>query len=290
MENCDLKSRLEDQKLPGKRLYGKRMLTSHRNYNLWNEETDEFNIPKIDKFYRIFIANMYAAAQVFYTLWVPPEKLLTTTKGLIWDWSSEEERLRTADDIAKCGLYFPIFTLEQGKLHNQIMSMEEQAKLAAKGLYNSYNGNHRIDAIHCLVEQGRWPEGKNVLIYLIPEYCQKSCTGFKYTPIDDHLECYLTQWKLPKKIKMVHLDKLEHEMKVFNWREQKKIDDCMSIVTVDNYNVAFRIMLEMQNVLEPVLARYYELHGTLPECITSRNIIFNDEDKWYEWMENGGTL
>jgi hypothetical protein len=286
--NCDFRARLEDKKKPGKEVYGKKMLTSHRLYDLWNEETVEFNMNEINKLYMLFVANMYAAAQVFHTKWVRPEELLTASKGLIWEWSSEEERDITAEGIAKYGLYFPIFTLDKGKLHNQIMSPEAQAELSSKGLYNSYNGNHRIDAIHCLVKQGVWQ--KNVLIYIIPEYCQKSCTGFKYDPIDDNIESQLTQWKLPRSLRMFHLDRVEHEMKVTNWRYRSEIDEGISIVKVDNYNVVYRIINEIQNALEPVLTRYYELNGCLPECITRYSVVFNDEEEWKTWMEEDKTL
>lgn len=280
MKNCDLTDILTDEDRRGRLVYGKKMLVSHRNYDLWNEETDGFNVKNIEKFYKIFINNMKVAARVFETRWVYPNQLLPTTKGLIWDWTSEEEKLRTAQDILEYGVYFPIFTLDKGLLHNQIMSEKEKEKLAAKQLYNSYNGNHRIDAIQYLVKTKKWGKDKKILIYIIPSYCQKSCTGFKYEPIDDSKECGLKKWKLSQVIEMVHLDKVEHEMKVFNWRYKKEIEEGISQVKVDNYNTAFRIMLEIQNVLEPVLARYYQLYGKLPESIIRDNRIFNHEPIW----------
>ena len=129
MKNCDLRDVLTEEDKKGKLVYGKRMLTSHRNYDLWDEETDKFNIENIESLYRYFIYNMKVVSKVFKTKWVYPFELLTTTKGLIWDWTSEEERIRTAEDILNHGVYFPIFVLDKGLLHNQIATEEEKKKL-----------------------------------------------------------------------------------------------------------------------------------------------------------------
>jgi hypothetical protein len=79
-------------------------------------------------------------------------------------------------------------------------------------------------------------------------------------------------------------------MKVTNWRYRSEIDEGISIVKVDNYNVVYRIINEIQNALEPVLTRYYELNGCLPECITRYSVVFNDEEEWKTWMEEDKTL
>lgn len=280
-EYCDLKDVLTPEDRKGKNIvYGKRMLVSHRNYDLWDEESDKFNEKKIETFYKLFVYNMYILKDIFEPRWVYTHELLTTSKGLIWDWTSEEEKQRNAEDIDKNGVYFPILTLDRGLLHNQIMNEEEQKKLSAKMLYNSYNGNHRMDCMQYLVEKGIWDKDKKVLIFIVPPYCQKSCTGFKYTPIDDTKENDLTQQKLDKPINLIHLDYVEHEMKVTNWRKKVDLDDGLSLVMVDNYNVAFRIMLELQNVLEPVLVRYYQLYRKLPNQIVELSKVFNIEESF----------
>lgn len=281
MSTCDLRDIITLRDKQGKQVYGKKMLESHKLYDLWNEETDTFDLSKIELFYSLFIYNMNELKNIFRPKWVKPHELLTTSQKLIWDWSSEEEKKRTADDINKFGTYFPILTLDKGYLHNQIISDKEKEELKKKGLYNSYNGNHRIDAIHFLLEQKIWDKNKDILIYIIPPFCQKSCTGFKYDPIDDHdLNHPLVQWKLDNLITLYHLDYVEHETKVTNWRKLENLTQGISMVKIDNYNVAFRVMLELCNVLEPVLVRYYELNNTLPEFIIKKSKAFNNKLSW----------
>lgn len=281
-ENCDLKDVLKTEDKVGEKIvYGKRMLTSHRNYNLWNEERNIFNVRNMERMYGRFLDNMIDVAAVFKTKWVNPNQLLTTSKQLIWDWTDNEEKMKTAKDILENGVYFPIFTLDKGLLHNQIITEEEADVLKTKNLYNSYNGNHRIDVMHYWQEQGKWD--KEVLIYIIPEFCQKSCTGFKYDFIDDHDETNpLVQYKLPHPIRMYHLDRLEHEMKVSNWREREEVEPGLSIVMVDNYNVAFRIMTEFQNALEAPLVNYYKTYGNHPWFIEPLGAVFNDKELFEE--------
>lgn len=272
---CDI---LTDKDKNDKLSFGKNMLTSHRNYDLWNENNDTFNEENINCLYSLFIYNMVISTKIFKTKWVKPNELITTSKKLIWDWTNDEEKLMTAQDIFKNGMYFPIFTLDKGKLHNQIMNEEELAQLSEKELYNSYNGNHRIDVIHYLQECGKW-QNKEVLIYIIPEFCQKSCTGFKYTPIDDSDNSnLLARYKLPFPLYMYHLTNVEHEMKVTNWRNKIDISSGISKVLVDNYNVAFRIVTEFQNVLEQPLVNYYKTFRTLPDMVRDKSQIFNDKD------------
>lgn len=278
MKNCDTRDVLTEKDKQGKLLYGKKILTSDSKYNLWNRETDEFDIKRIEDLYECFVWNMHMVMDDFEPIWVPNKLLLTTTKGLIWDWNDEEERMRTAESIHKCGMYFPILVLPRGILHNQIATEDELEELKAKNLYNSYNGNHRIDAIKCLIEQGLMNEDDEVLVYIIPPTCQKSCTGFKYTPINDSVDNELTKNKLKKPILMVHMDYVEHEMKVTNWRDREVVEDGISLVMVDNENVAFRIILELQNILEPALTRYYELHRTLPGRVIEMSRCFNKKE------------
>ena len=286
-ENCDLKDVLKPEDKDGEKIvFGKRMLTSHRNYDLWNEEDNTFNVENIENLYTLFIVNMELLTEHFNTEWVDPKEIITTTKELIWDWTDDEERMRTAEDILNNGVYFPIFTLDRGLVHNQILSEEEINELKANNLYNSYNGNHRIDVMHYWQEQGKWD--RDVLIYIIPEFCQKSCTGFKYTPIDDHDNTNpLVQQKLKAPVILYHLDRVEHEMKVTNWRKRKEFFiDGVSEVMVDNYNVAFRIMTEFQNVLEQPLVNYYKTYGKLPDRIARMNGIFNNK-KIFDYLISG---
>lgn len=279
-KNCDTKDRLNNEKI----VYGKKMLTSHRNYKLWNEENHTFNVENINTLYEMFIYNMIVATKCFETRWVDPKDLITTSKRLIWDWTDNKEKLDTAEDILNNGVYFPIFTLDKGKLHNQILKEEEMKELASKNLYNSYNGNHRIDVMHYWQEKGEWD--KDVLIYIIPDFCEKSCTGFKYTPIDDQDESNkLKSYRMPNSLKMIHLNRVEHEMKYTNWKKEEIVKPGISIVEVDNYNAAFRIMTEFQNVLEQPLVHYYKKYRELPDYVLRHSKFFNDEYIFYSIIE-----
>jgi len=284
-ENCDYIERQKDLNKNGKRLYGKKMLQSHVPYNIWNEETDTFDLDKILKIYECFKYNMILLSEDFIPHWIEPEGLLYTTKSLIWDWTDESELNKTADSIEKYGLYFPIFVLPKGMLHNQICDLEEEARLKNLNIYNSYNGNHRIDAIQFLKENNRF--NKKILVYEIPPYCQKSCTGFKYTFIDHNEPNELTDYKLKTGVRLYHLSYLEDEMKMSNLEFCKNIEDGIVQVRVDNYNTAFRILTEMQNALEAPLTRYFELYNKLPDGLD--NSFFNNYEIWkkevvkYDW-------
>lgn len=273
--NCDYQARLDDLKRDGKIVYGKKILPSYIPYKLWDEKTDTFDITKIIKIYNLFKYNMSIVSKYFKAKWVEPEELLVATKTMIWDWTSQEELETTANSIEKFGVYFPIFVLPRGLLHNQICDEKEMARLKSLNLYNSYNGNHRIDAIQYLKNQNRF--NKKVLIYEIPPFCEKSCTGFRYTKIDYNLSNELTKYKFEEAIIMAHLSYLEDEMKMYNLKNLWSIDG-ISIVYVDDYNTAFRIMTEFQNALEPPLTRYFEIYNKLPDGLDNR--YFNDYNVW----------
>ena len=273
--NCDYQARLDDLKRKGKIVYGKKILPSYKPYELWNENTDTFDIDKINKLYMLFKYNMAIVSKYFRPIWVEPEELLVTTKTMIWDWTSQEELEMTANSIETFGVYLPIFVLPKGMLHNQICDKDEMDRLKSINLYNSYNGNHRIDAIQYLKKNGRF--NKKVLVYEIPPFCEKSCTGFRYTRIDHNEENELTNHKFEEPIIMSHLYYLEDEMKMYNLKTFYK-DNGISSVVVDNYNTAFRIMTEFQNALEPPLTRYFEIYGKLPDGFDNK--YFNDYDIW----------
>ena len=83
-----------------------------------------------------------------------------------------------------------------------------------------------------------------VLIIEIPIFCEKSCTGFKYTPIDYRVGNKLTSYKLKKPVNLYHLSYLEDEMKMYYTNPIKEIDDGIVLLNVDDYNTAFRILTE----------------------------------------------
>lgn len=276
-DSCDYQARLDDMNKEGPRYYGKSVLHSDEPYKLWDRKYDTFDLDRIEYLYTLFIHNMMNARKCFPASWVDPDEILYTTKGLIWDWTTMDERQTVMDSIMRYGCYFPIFVLPRGILHNQIGSPEELERLEKLNKYNTYNGNHRIDALQELKHLGK--RTKAVLIYEIPPICQKSCTGFNYSIINHRFENELTSHKLDKPIRLYHLAYLEDEMKMYYLDTlTKNVDyhDGVNLVNVDNYNTAFRILTEFQNALEPPLTRYYELYRTLPDGVKELARGFND--------------
>ena len=273
--NCDFNNRMKDLESGKPLSYGKALLTSDEKYELWDKETDQFNIEKIVLLYNLFKENIKLLKEDFKHSWTSPNNLLYATKGKIWDWTSEEEFEYTKESIEKCGMYFPIFVLPKGILHNQICSFEEMEHLKSLNKYNSYNGNHRIDVIqHLNLDE--------VLIIEIPPFCEKSCTGFKYTPIDYRMKNKLTSFKLKKEVNLFHLSYLEDEMKMYFTNPVDKIENGIDVLKVDDYNTAFRILTEFQNALEPPLTRYYQLYKKLPEDIDCG--CFNNKEEWLKYV------
>lgn len=273
--NCDYTNRMADLKSGKEISYGKALLTSDEKYSLWNKTTDTFNEEKIVFLYNLFKENVKKLKEDFPHSWVHPNDLLYATKGKIWDWTSQEEYEFTKESIEKCGMYFPIFVLPKGILHNQICSLEEMIQLQSLQKYNSYNGNHRIDVVQNLPIS-------EVLIIEIPLFCEKSCTGFKYTPIDYRVKNKLTSYKLQKKLNLYHLSYLEDEMKMFYTTPKQEIEDGVVVLEVDDYNTAFRILTEFQNALEPPLTRYYKLYKKLPEGLNCD--CFNIKKEWEKYV------
>lgn len=273
--NCDFTNRMKDLESGKPISYGKALLTSDEHYSLWDKTTDTFNLEKIIFLYNLFKENIKKLQEDFPHSWVSPNDLLYATKGKIWDWTSEEEYNYTKESIEKCGMYFPIFVLPKGILHNQICSLEEMNYLQSLQKYNSYNGNHRIDVL-------QHSDINEVLIIEIPLFCEKSCTGFKYTPIDYRVKNKLTSYKLKKSVDLYHLSYLEQEMKMFHTSPKENIDNGVVLLAVDDYNTAFRILTEFQNALEPPLTRYYQLYHKLPEGLDCA--CFNIKKEWEKYV------
>lgn len=273
--NCDFTNRMKDLESGKPISYGKALLTSDEYYSLWDKETDSFDLEKIIFLYNLFKENIKRLKEDFPHSWTTPDNLLYATKGKIWDWTSNEEFEYTKESIEKCGMYFPIFVLPKGILHNQICSLDEMMQLQSLQKYNAYNGNHRIDVIQHLPL-------REILIIEIPLFCEKSCTGFKYTPIDYRVKNKLTSYKLKNPLQLFHLSRLEGEMKMYHTTPIEEISDGIVLLNVDDYNTAFRILTEFQNALEPPLTRYYQLYHTLPEGIDCD--CFNKKEAWIKYV------
>lgn len=277
MSSCDINNRMNEL-LSGKPIqYGKARLENDIPYGLWDRETNEFNVNKIIDLYDYFKYNLLTLiiTNNFEYKYVRPDELLVATKGKIWDWTSQEEKEETIESIKTCGLNFPIFTLPQGELHNQVVGLKELKELKKLNKYNSYKGNHRIEALQEIYSSTGKPQ--EVLIIIIPPYCEKSCTGFQFTPIDYTKENGLREYKLREPVMLYHTIYSEDLMKMRNIKYESQRDGIAQVI-LDDYNTAFRILMEFQYLLTTPLTEYYKTYKRYPEGLDMR--LFNDRAQW----------
>lgn len=280
---CDVNNRLNEL-LSGKPIqYGKARLENDKPYKLWDREINEFNEEKIIKFYEYFKFNLLTLIKTknFEYKYINPDELLVATKGKIWDWTNDKEKEDCIQNIKQYGLNFPIFTLPQGELHNQVVPLKQLKELKKLNKYNSYKGNHRIEALQEIYHQIGEP--KEVLIIIIPPYCEKSCTGFQFTPIDYNEKNELTNYKLKTPVKLYHTIYNENLMKMSNMTYLSETDG-IAFVNVDDYNTAFRILIEFQYLLTAPLTSYYNIYKSYPEGFNDK--LFNNKQDWEDALND----
>lgn len=291
---CDYTEFIKQYKRDNKNLvYGKSRIRSYEYYDLIQNDT--VNIDKVSYIYTLFLYNLKVLVEsgVFKINMLAPHDIITATQGVFWNWSNNEEMeecIRSVIDSK--GFYFPIFTLPKGVPNNQIDIPENM-----ENLYNTYNGNHRLCVAQYIEAYGAFDGstwitnvfGQDKLLTIeIPEFCEKSCTGFKYTPLiydangpTDPDMAHL----LENPVELFHLNRCSEEMKIDisrYFREDWDIPLCrgVDLVRVKDYQFAFRILQEFQNVLEYPLTYYYHINHTLPESILHKMRIVNDYECW----------
>lgn len=284
MENCDLMARLEQLRDTTKeKLYGKNILENEYIKRLCWKNKDgeyEFDTAKIERLYALFRYNIDTLVKhdIFEMKMLKVTDLITATAKKIWDWNSEEEKMECVQSILDCGVYFPIFVLPKGIAHNQVgISGDIDAKIIKDvGLYNSYNGNHRIDALQYINKNHKARQNNKTLktnVLIIPPYCEKCCTGFNYTPLDYCLELpsIATEHTLDNLIgdvKLFHIITCNKDMKMYNIpTHTRDVYPDIDYVYAIDYQMCFRILQEFQNVLEVPLTMYYRRYGKLPDGI-----------------------
>lgn len=303
--SCDYTERLAQFKIGKDLVYGKHVIESYKYYDLINNgEVDE---NKVSYLYSLFLYNLkiLTDAGIFKINWLKPHEMVYATKGVFWDWTNEEEYAEMLSCVIQNhGFYFPIFTLPKGIPNNQITPPENM-----KSLYNAYNGNHRIDIAQYIESYGGF-DGDTYLTNIfgyhklltieIPEFCEKSCTGFKYTPLvyDINGPVGLPEYQQFDPIRLFHLRYCSDEMKIdiLNYeKESWDIPLCNGIDVVDvrDYQFAFRILQEFQNVLEYPLTYYHKkskgMHNditTLPISIIDNMKVISKPELWNEFKSS----
>ena len=285
---CDYTERIAQFKRGKNLVYGKHRIDSYQYYDLINE-TGAINVDKIEYIYSLFLYNLKVLtdAGIFKVNWLQPEELIPATEGAFWSWNDDEELNTAIKSYCEYGFYFPIFTLPKGIPHNQIEIPENM-----NNLYNAYNGNHRISVLHeapkripCFKED--IIDECGVMTIEIPPFCEKSCTGFKYTPLKYNADGPINIPELQKfnPIPLFHLNKCNIEMKI-DLLEYEKICydiplcDGVDVVNVCDYQLAFRILQEFQNVLEYPLTAYYKEYNALPLRFGDMCNMVNHKDHW----------
>ena len=292
---CDYSERIAQFKRGENLVYGKHRIDSYQYYDLI-DSNGKVNVEKVEYIYSLFLYNLkvLTEAGIFKVNWLNPDVLIPSTEGAFWSWNNEEELNEAIESFTEYGFYFPIFTLPKGIPHNQIDIPEDM-----ENLYNSYNGNHRISVLKKVKEINK---NFNDMIYNgtvmtieIPPFCEKSCTGFKYTSLvydcDGPVNIPEEQRFTP--IQLFHLNKCEDEMKIDLFNYEKICYDIpicsnVDVVAVQDYQLAFRILQEFQNVLEYPLTLYYKENKKFSDTFAVTMTVVNDKNCWdnfwvYDW-------
>ena len=292
---CDYTERVAQFKRGKNLVYGKHRIDSYQYYNLVdNNET--IHMGKVEYIYALFLYNLKVLTDVgiFKVNWLNPDVLLPATEGAFWSWNDKAELDEALESFSEYGFYFPIFTLPKGIPHNQIEIPENMAEL-----YNAYNGNHRIDVLKKAKERIKSFDdlvyNGTVMTIEIPPFCEKSCTGFKYTPLvyDINGPVNIPEDQIFEGIQLFHLNRCEDEMKIDLLKYEKICYDIplctgVDVVKVQDYQLAFRILQEFQNVLEYPLTLYYKKNKSFTESFARTINILNDREYWnnfsvYDW-------
>ena len=298
---CDYTERLAQFRRGDNLVYGKERVNSYKKYDLiYPESSDDngkpkwcHNIDKIEHIYSLFLYNLkvLSDAGIFKIRFIEPTNLVYATKGVFWDWTDKKEFDKMKLCVETYGLYFPIFVLPEGIPHNQIDDID------ITGKYNAYNGNHRIDIVQTIYKDNRDKfievfNGDQLLCVEIPQFCEKSCTGFKYTPIryDSNGPVDIPEYQQfdPINLFMLRHTNSDDEMKIDlaeYHRTNFDIPLCggIDVVAVKDYQVAFRILQSFQNVLEYPLTSYYDKHNSMPEQIIPKFKVINSPKSWSDF-------
>ena len=283
-QECDYSERLKQFRRGKDLVYGKERIKSYKLYGLVDEH-NPYDPDKLTYIYSLFLWNLreLVRSSNFKVNWLKPNQLVTATKGIFWDWNNKNELEDSINDVEKNGMHFPIFTLPKGIPHNQIDIPSNM-----ENLYNAYNGNHRIDILRYMNNVSE------VFTLEIPEFCEKSCTGFKYTPLvyDKDGNSDFGKQKLKEPVKLFHLRYCNDEMKIdysnYDKVENYDIPLCegVDLIDVTDYQFAFRILQEFQNVLEYPL-KYLNDINMYPVDIKLRSKIFETRENWDKFTYNG---
>ncbi len=225
----------------------------------------------IENYYNHYIKNLLGS--IYKKEWVDP-RTLVSIKSPHKNW----EALRKVDPYLnehikkKEGFYLDI--LENGMYWSFIGYIEN-------GVYTVTEGVHRLEAVHYLIKNGLWPEGRKVLFMITPKglFGEAEDLRFSEIKLDPEPTLYVPIYKNPQTCPRLTLlfANDENKKKLF----ASKIGDILE-VQVDNMFKYRQIYVIFPMILKHMFHDYKTKHGD----IIKPSPIVNSEEAYYEFLSN----
>lgn len=245
-------------------MYGReKNLSLLKKYNFYNKETKEYDIDKITKAYGIFYNyNLKEALKFFECRWVNPSDIKITESH--WKWDSDEEKEIMMEELKDIGYFNPIFVFEN----------------IFEGNYNVYVGNHRIDAIHTLLKQGKWDKERKILVFVIPKFLKAS-----RAKLQSKEKCRVKSLKLPQPGKMYFFTYIKDSRYPYiDFKEEVYLGNGISIITLHKYLPYYKLLTSISDALKPIMYQYRLDKGHLIKEVLEISRFMNDYEEWKSWM------
>lgn len=233
-------------------------------YGFYNQETKEYDIDKITKAYRMFYNyNLKEALKFFECKWISPSDIKVVEKH--WKWDSDIEKEIMMEELMNVGYFNPIIVFEN----------------IFKGHYEVYVGNHRIDAMHTLMQQGKWNKEKKILVFVIPKFLKAS-----RKKLEKGMAHFDNLINLPQPGTMYFLRYLkESRYNYIDIKEEVDLGNGISFITLDKYLPYYKLLTSISNALNPVMYQYKLDKGYLMKEVLEMSRFMNDYDEWKKWMK-----
>lgn len=227
-----------------------------KEYNIFNEETDFFDIDKLQKFYDSFINyNFKNTCKIVPIHWLRPAEIRRfndCNEELIVNWSDElfPSKEEFAKEIYEDGMIFPM----------QVKNRD--------GSYLIFDGSHRLIAAKMLINEGLWKEDKKILALEFVSTNTKFIDSrtMNYT-LDNPVTMHIPK-ALMSKYHFVHIV------------SQREYDEDIMEIEIDRYIDMVLLFRMYVNELTRSTSVYKKMTG---KTFTPAKQI-NDEKYFYEWL------
>ncbi len=249
-------------------MYGRiKNLSILEPYGFYNKNTREYDIDKIIKVYRMFYNyNLKEALKFFQCKWIEPLDIKVVEKH--WKWDSEKEKEIMMEELMNTGYFNPIIVFEN----------------PFEGHYEVYVGNHRTDAIHTLIKQGKWNEEKKIMVFVVPKFLKASRKKLEMKR--DHFDNHI---KLPQPGKMYFLNYLKRERFYYiDIKEEMDIGNGISLITLDKYLPYYKLLTSTSDAMKSIMYQYKLDKGYLMKEVLEMSRFMNDYGEWEKWIKGEG--